>query len=118
MAEEKLEIIKEASLQNNCPECFNKSLKLTFSQKHTYGKLIHRITKEVVNEMKCTKCGSIIYPVKWTDDIERSFDYYQKTVDPLKASLEFRPLFYILVLLLLALVGTIIYFIVMGIPSF
>jgi hypothetical protein len=117
MAKEKMEIIKEAALQNNCPECFNKSLKLTFSQKHTYGKLLHRVTKEFSHEMKCSKCGSIIYPVKWTDDIERSFEYYQKTVTPIRATLEFRPLFYVLVLLLLAVAGALAYFMAQGFPS-
>ncbi|WFO15367.1 hypothetical protein M601_016310 [Cellulophaga baltica 4] len=30
MAEIKLEVIKEAALTNNCPECFNQGLKLSF----------------------------------------------------------------------------------------
>ena len=37
MAKEKFEVIKEAQLTNNCPECFNQDLNLTFYQKHTYG---------------------------------------------------------------------------------
>ena len=34
MAKEKFEVIKEAQLTNNCPECFNQDLSLTFYQKH------------------------------------------------------------------------------------
>ena len=36
--------------------------------------------------MVCEKCKSTIYPVSWTEDIERMFDYYQKTVVPEKKS--------------------------------
>ena len=86
MTKEKLVVIKEADLSNNCPECFNQELKLTFYQKHTYGSFFHKTTNEVTNQIVCRKCSSIIYPVKWTDDIERMFNYYQKTVVPEKKS--------------------------------
>ncbi|QLG45648.1 hypothetical protein [Costertonia aggregata] len=105
MAKEKLIAIKEAELTNNCPECFNQELKLTFYQKHRYGKLFHRTTNEVTNQIVCRKCSSMIYPVKWTDDIERIFNYYQKMVQPEKSSLKFTSLFYILLLLLIALIA-------------
>ncbi len=103
MPTEKLIVIKEAELTNNCPECFNQDLKLTFYQKHRYGKLFYKTTSEVTGQVLCNKCGSDIYPSKWTDDIERIFEYYQKMVVPEKTSLKFTTLFYVLILLLLAL---------------
>lgn len=105
MAKEKLVVIKEADLKNNCPECFNQNLKLSFYQKHTYGSLFHKTTNEVTNKMVCDKCKSTIYPVSWTQDIERMFDYYQKTVVPEKKSSKPTVLFFVLVLLSIALVG-------------
>ena len=118
MAHEKLEVIKEADLTNNCPECFNQDLKLTFYQKHLYGRLFHRITGEVTNQVKCNKCGSNIYPVKWTDDIERIFEYYQKMVKPEKVSIRFTKLFYILILFLIVLVGAGVYLYLEGLIQF
>jgi hypothetical protein len=109
MAKEKLVVIKEANLKNNCPECFNQDLKLSFYQKHTYGSLFHKTTNEVSNKMVCEKCKSTIYPVSWTEDIERMFDYYQKTVVPEKKSSKPTLLFFVLMLLLVALVGGAVY---------
>ncbi|MFH6603373.1 hypothetical protein ACEZ3G_07790 [Maribacter algicola] len=118
MAREKLEVIKEADLTNNCPECFNQDLKLTFYQKHLYGKLFHRTTGEITNKVTCNKCGSNIYPVKWTDDIERIFEYYQKMVEPEKASIRFTRLFYIIILLSIVLIAAAVYLYLQGLIQF
>ncbi len=118
MAKEKLEVIKEAELQNNCPECFNKELKLTFYQKHLYGSMYHKTTGEITNQIKCSKCGSSIYPAKWTDDIERIFDYYQKMISPEKASMKFTNLFYAVLVLFIVLVGVGTYLYVSGTIQF
>ncbi len=114
MAKEKLVTIKQAILTNNCPECYNQDLKLSFFQRHRYGKLYHRTTSDVTHQLVCNTCGSTIYPVKWTDDIERSFGYYQKMVVPEKGSLRFTALFWILMLLLIAVVGAGVYFFIEG----
>jgi len=109
MTKEKQLIIQQSDLTNNCPECYNQDLTLTFYQRHSYGKLYHRTTADVTHELRCNKCNSIIYPVKWTEDIERSFNYYQKTVSPARASIRFTALFFILILLLICLVGAGVY---------
>jgi len=109
MATEKLEVIKETALKSNCPECFNQNLKLTFYQKHRYGRLFHRTTNEVTNQIVCEKCKMDIYPAKWTDDIDRIFEYYKKMVNPEKASIKFTSLFYGLVALVLVLIGVGVY---------
>ena len=103
MATEKLVVLKDAELTANCPECFNKSLRLAFYQKHIYGKLYNKITSEVTNQITCNTCSSDIYPGIWTDDIERLFNYYQKMVVPERSSLKFTSLFYILILTLIVL---------------
>lgn len=109
MAKEKQIAIKEAEITNNCPECFNQQLKLTFYQKHKFNPFFHRTTDVVTHEIKCKKCYSIIYPVNWTEDIERVFDYYNKLVKPDKSKVRFTTLFYVLLILILGLVAAGIY---------
>lgn len=109
MAKIKMEVIKEAELTNNCPECFNQELKLSFYQKHSYGKLLHKITNEVTSEIKCKKCFTLIYPVTWTPDIERVFEYYQKTAIPQKTATKYTSLFYILALIAVAIFAAVAY---------
>ncbi|MEM7380102.1 MAG: hypothetical protein AAF361_02760 [Bacteroidota bacterium] len=109
MKKESLVVLKEAQITNNCPECYNRDMKLTFYQRHTHNRLYHRITNEVSSKIQCNKCGSVIYPVNWTDDIERIYDYYQKMVTPKARAVKFTALFYILLVLLIALAGTAYY---------
>ncbi len=118
MAKEKLEVIKESDITNNCPECFNQDMKITFYQKHNYSKLFHRITDKVTHQIKCNICDSLIYPVRWTEDIERIFEYNQKMVIPKKASLRLTTLFYVLLLSLIALTGAGAYAYMEGVIQF
>ena len=110
MSKVKQVVIKEADITNNCPECYNQELKLTFYQKHTSNSFFHRTTAEVSHEIKCKKCGSIIYPVNWTVDIERVFEYFNKLVTPDKTSVRFSLLFYLLLLLLTVALAIGVYF--------
>ncbi len=115
MAEIKMEVIKEADLTNNCPECFNQELKLSFFQKHSYGKFIHKTTNEVTSELECKTCHTKIYPVAWTPDIERVFEYYQKMAIPQKSSIKLTSLFYIILLISIAVIAAGVYFILEGV---
>lgn len=115
MATEKLVVIKETNLSNNCPECFNQNLKLTFYQKHVFGNLVHRTTNTITNQIICVTCGSDIYPSQWTDDIERMFTYYQKMAVPEKSSMKFTTLFYVLILIAIALIAAVTYILLSGI---
>ena len=110
MSKVKQVVIKEAEITNNCPECYNQELQLTFYQKHTFNSFFHRTTAEVSHEIKCKKCESIIYPVNWTVDIERVFEYFNKLVIPDKASVRFTSLFYLLLLLFTVAVAIGVYF--------
>lgn len=106
MGKEKWIVIKEAPITNNCPECYNQELVLTFYQKHTHNAFYQRTAKTVKHEITCKKCGSIIYPVNWSQDIERVFDYYNKLVRPDRPSVRFTLLFYgVLILLLIVIAG-------------
>lgn len=117
MAKEKLRLIKQADITNNCPECYNQELKLSFYQKHSYNPFYHRITNDVTHEIKCQKCGSIIYPVNWTPDIERVFEYYNKLVSPSRKAIRFTALTFVLVALLICLVAAAVYFYLQGTPG-
>lgn len=114
MASEKRIAIREAEITNNCPECFNQELKLTFYQKHTFNPFFHRTTDEVTYEIKCKKCYSIIYPVNWTPDIEKVFDYYNKLVSPDRSSVRFTTLFFVVLVVVLSAVAALVYFYLEG----
>ena len=94
---EKLLTVKEVSLNNNCPECFSKEgLKLTFKQKFVETKFYKSITNDITTQMHCNICNTSVYPVHWTDDIERVFNYQMKAFTPKKASKKFKPLFWVI----------------------
>ena len=93
----KLITIKEVALKNNCPECYsNVGLVLTFKQKLKETQLYKSVTNEVIEELTCTKCDTTIYPVSWTDDIERVYEYQKKAFTPKKTSLKLKRLAWIL----------------------
>ena len=114
MARRELYPLSRHSITNNCPECFNQDLTITFFQTHLRGALIDRVTSEVTQELRCNTCNTVIYPVSWTDDIERSVGYFRKALDPEKTRTRFRPLFYILTLLGILLVGGLGYRLLIG----
>ncbi|MBT8236872.1 MAG: hypothetical protein KJO04_11810 [Bacteroidia bacterium] len=109
MAKEKQIVIKEAKLTNNCPECFNADLTLTFYQKLTSGAFFHRITSEISRSLVCNKCGSTIYPVAWTDEIENSVRYFEKLAKPRKSRVRVTYIFIILVIFLLSFITMLVY---------
>ncbi len=84
---EKFIAFKALVLKNNCPQCYSKDgLRLTFKQKVVETALYKSVTSEIQNELACETCNSIIYPVQWTDDIERVVDYQKKAFTPKKPS--------------------------------
>ncbi|XCF06813.1 hypothetical protein ABI125_02875 [Tamlana crocina] len=84
---EKFIEFKALVLKNNCPQCYSKDgLRLTFKQKIVETGLYKSITSEIQDELACETCNSIIYPVQWTDDIERVVDYQKKAFSPKKPS--------------------------------
>lgn len=87
---EKLITIKESHLNNHCPECFGKSLRIVFKQKFVETKLYKSITSDTVPELYCENCENTIYPVQWTNDIEQVFNYHQRAFKPKKTSFKLK----------------------------
>jgi len=116
MPKEKRIVIKEADITNNCPECYNQELQLTFYQKHTFNAFFHRTTNEVTHEITCKKCESKIYPVNWTPDIERVFEYFNKLVTPDRSMIRFTTLFFVLLIALIAVIAAGVYMYLEGMP--
>jgi len=111
---EKLIDIKEVTLNNNCPECYSKNgLHLTFKQKIKETKFYKSITSEISHEITCKTCNSVIYPVQWTDDIDRVFEYQKKAFTPKNKSTYLKRTSWIAIstfLVLIALVLFLIYY--------
>lgn len=90
--------IEQKIIANNCPECFaNDALSLTFYQQCTEGSFFKRTTDEITNTLKCTKCNTDIYPVRWTEDIERVYEFYLKSIQPNKPSFKLTKISYVLI---------------------
>lgn len=80
---EKKKKINEFTLANNCPECYAQdAMVLTFYQKQVENNFFEKITTGIDHSIICGKCKQSIYPVKWTNDIERVYDFYYKTLEP------------------------------------
>ena len=108
---EKLITIKEVSLNNHCPECFSKKgLQLSFSQKFIENTFYKSITSEIKHEITCNTCNSIIYPVRWTDDIDRVFEYQKKAFSPKKTSTYLKKISWIIIFITLAITITALIF--------
>ena len=90
---------KKAPLKSNCPECYSTDgLTLIFAYKNEKNKLFERSTTAVKTTMFCTNCNTVIYPSRWTDDIERVFEYNKKLAPPPEPYFKFKPLSLILLL--------------------
>ncbi|ULC60011.1 hypothetical protein MBM09_03265 [Flaviramulus sp. BrNp1-15] len=107
---EKLVNIKEVTLKNNCPECYSKEgLHLTFKQKITENKFFKSITSDITNELFCKMCNSVIYPVQWTDDIDRVVDYQKKAFAPKKPSTYLKKLSWIVIITIAVVIAAVIF---------
>ncbi|WP_250433286.1 hypothetical protein [Hanstruepera flava] len=83
--------IKEVALKNNCPECYNnEGLQLTFKQKFMESNFYKSITQETKHILHCNTCNTTIYPISWTDDIERVVKYHQRAFAPKKPSFKLK----------------------------
>lgn len=114
---EKLITVKEVSLNNNCPECFSKEgLELTFKQKFIETKFSKSITNEIATEMHCNVCDTTIYPVNWTEDIERIYEYQMKAFVPKKASKKYNSLFWIIIGITAAVIIAAVVLVLINLP--
>ncbi len=99
-------ILKEATLTNNCPECYSTDgMTLAFKQEKLRSKLLIKTNKNVIESIHCGKCETQIFAGQWTKDIERVYEYHKKTISSKPSSIRFTGLFYVLLFLLLLLVS-------------
>ncbi|KAA1243761.1 hypothetical protein [Aquimarina sp. RZ0] len=93
-------VLKETILNNNCPECYaTESLLLSFKQEKVFSRLVIKTKKTIVEQMDCKQCETTIFPGRWTDDIERVYEYHKKTLQPKPSSTRFTNTTYLLLLL-------------------
>ena len=103
--------LKEARIGNNCPECYsNDSLELTFKQKLTETKFYKAITDETACQLLCLNCEVKIFPISWTDDIERVVDYHKRGLKTKPKSIKLKPISWILMAFGIAVLIAIILF--------
>lgn len=109
---EKFITISEVALNNNCPECYSKDgLHLTFKQKFIETKFYKSITSEVKHFIECKTCNNAIYPVQWTDDIERVVAYKKRAFEPKKTSTYFKKATWISAITTIVIIIVVLFFI-------
>lgn len=100
-----------ARLINNCPTCFAKDgLELTISQEKTENKFYEKGEKQINSKIYCHTCDHDIFPVDWTDDIERVHEYNKKLAVPISTAVKLKPLLYFIIILDVAILGALIYY--------
>jgi uncharacterized protein with PIN domain len=73
--------LKEVKLSNNCPECYsNTGLILTFKQELKETLFYKAITKETKTEIYCSSCNTPIFPISWSDAIDRVVAYHYRAL--------------------------------------
>lgn len=106
----KTNILHTARLHNNCPTCFGKDgLEFTFSQEEQENLFFHKPSSKIEKNLYCHNCKNPIYPLNWTLDIERVYDYNKKIAETKRQYLKVKPLFYILITVAIIVVATLIY---------
>lgn len=57
-------------------------MRLSIKQKIIETRFHKSITSEISHELACKNCNTVIYPVQWTDDIDRVVNYQKKVFQP------------------------------------
>lgn len=93
--------LHSVSLNNNCPECYSKEgLELTFKQRFNENRFYKSINSETKSKLRCSICETDIFPVRWTDDIERVVEYHNKAFTPKPRSFKLKKLAWILMIII------------------
>lgn len=104
--------LKKTDLNNNnCPECYSKTgLELTIKQKNIENTFYKAITTETNCSIHCNSCDTQIFPVRWTDEIERIVDYKKRVIQPKPKSFKLKPLAWLIIFFDAILVVVIVLF--------
>jgi uncharacterized protein YbaR (Trm112 family) len=109
----KTHTLHTSRLKNNCPTCFGTDgLEFTFTQEEKETPFFKKPDTEINQKLYCHTCKNDIYPVNWTEDIERVFDYNKKIAETNKQYLKVKPLFYILVIAAIVLIAAVVYLLI------
>lgn len=102
---EKFFTVKEVALNNHCPECYSKDgLKLTFKQKFVENMFYRAISTDITHTLVCHTCNTVIFPIRWDDDIERVFEYQEKAMVPKSATFKLKKLPWILLIVAVVII--------------
>lgn len=89
--------LKTVELNNNCPECYSQEgLLLTFKQGFVENRFYRAISKDLKTSMCCNTCNSEIFPVQWTDDIERVYDYQTRATSPKPSGIKLKTITWVI----------------------
>lgn len=109
----KTNTLHTARLKNNCPTCFGTDgLEINYTQAEKETLLFKKPATDIEHTLYCHTCKNQIFPVNWTEDIERVFDYNKKIAETNKQYLKVKPLFYISIVVAIVLVAAVIYFLI------
>jgi uncharacterized protein YbaR (Trm112 family) len=98
-------IIHSARINNNCPECYdNEGLQFTFTQVISENRLYLRMEKKMEEELFCHSCKQQIYPISWTPDIERVYQYHKKKAIPMGMGKNYKTMAYLVFIALLVII--------------
>jgi hypothetical protein len=98
--EEKFFTVKEIILNNRCPECYsNEGLKLTFKQKFVENSFYRAISNDIKHTLFCHTCNTEIFPVSWTNEIERIYEYQYRALIPKSATIKLKKITWIILIL-------------------
>ena len=105
------QLLHSAKINNNCPECFStEGLEFSFSQEENENKLYSKASSVIEEKLYCHNCNHTIYPVNWTEDIERVYNYHKKLATPKSSAIKLKPLALILIISDLILLGVLVYY--------
>lgn len=107
----KTNLLHAARLNNNCPECYGtEGLEFEFSQTEKENLFFKKFSSKIESKLYCHTCKVEIYPIRWTEDIERVYEYNLKLAQANIESSKTKIWFWILMLLVLIIVVGGIYF--------
>lgn len=91
---------------------FEGRLGVYFSQTKTDHPLYTKANKEIEEVLFCYHCQHTIYPINWTEDIERVYEYHKKLATPKNSGIKLKPLAYMLIGFDLLVLGVLLYYFV------
>ena len=104
-------ILHTAKLNNNCPECYaTDGLEISFVQEEVENRFYSKTHKKVSETLYCSGCSNIIYPVNWSEDIDRVYQYHKKQAVPKSSQVRLKPISYGIIVLCVGGVAALLFF--------